>query len=102
MFEIVEIGELQKQNRFLRARAKDRRIKVKCVTSAFCEQVQRNFEGHGNYRVQTYRAAFTEGEMVTIRVPTSIMVAVGDRLGIDLLTADGCLDEYFRLVVTKL
>lgn len=99
LFEVVEIGPFEKK-RFLRRQSSYRPIKLRCVQSARCEKLGRTFEGHGHYSAQTYRAEFSEGEVISIWVSGLPLLAVGDRLGLESLAAQGWLDDYFRLVAT--
>lgn len=98
MFEIIEVGPLEKK-RLLRRQY--RQLKLRCLKSAICEKLGRTFEGYQRYSTQTYRAEFSEGEIITISVSGTSLFAVGDKLGVDSLGAQGYLDSRFRLVATK-
>jgi hypothetical protein len=84
MFEVVEIGPLEKKRLLRRQR---RQIKLRCLSTTFCEKLGRSFEGHGRYTTQTYRADFSEGETVIFVMTGTPLWAVGDQLGIESLAA---------------
>jgi hypothetical protein len=98
MFEIIEIGAAKRRWLF---GAKRVPIKLKATTGMSCEMLDRSFEGHGHFTTQTYRADFSEGDVITVRIPISDMISVGDRRSADSLAGQGCLKRYFRLVGTS-
>jgi hypothetical protein len=99
MFEVIEIGAAKKRWLFGIKRVP---VKMKATTAMSCELLNRTFEGHGNYSTQRYRADFSEGDVITVRVPASdIMIAVGDRQSAESLAGQGLLKSYFRLVGTS-
>jgi hypothetical protein len=100
MFEVVETGPVVETKRWFRSPTRSRPVKLKAVSSTFVEKLGRTFEGYGNYSTQTYRATFTEGEVITIRFPESKLVAVGDRMSVEALAGQGYLNSYFRLSAT--
>lgn len=98
MFEVVEIGSPERKRFFKR---QNRPVKIRALKSTCCEQLKRTFEGYGNYSVQTYRADFFEGEVLTILAPVSEMISLGDQLSVESLVAQGQLSTRFRLVATQ-
>lgn len=100
MFEVVEIDPTVETKRWFRSPSTSRPVKLKAVTSACCEKLDRTFEGYGKYTTQKYRAEFSEGEVLTIWFSNSKLLAVGDRISVQSLAGDGYLSRYFRLVET--
>jgi hypothetical protein len=98
VFEVIEIGPPTKKRLFRKAVWLP--VKMRATTPMTCEVLRRTFEGHGNYSTQTYRANFGEGEVVTVHLHASDIVAVGDMRSIESLTAQGYLRNYMRLVGT--
>ena len=98
MFEIVEIGP-EVTTGLLRKRSY-RQVKLCCVTPVVLEILDRTFEGYQKFTVQTYRAEFTESEVITIQVPSADLIAVGDRVSAESLRAQGHLQNRFQLVRT--
>jgi hypothetical protein len=98
MFEVIEIGAAKKKWLFGIKRVP---VKMKATTAMSCELLGRTFQGHGNYTTQRYRADFSEGDVITVRVPSSDMIAVGDRRSAESLAGQGLLKSYFRLVGTN-
>jgi hypothetical protein len=87
--------------RWFKSPTRSRPVKLRAVSTAFVEKLNRTFEGHGKYSTQTYRADFTEGDVITIWFSDSEMVAVGDRMSVETLAGQGHLSSYFRLTGTK-
>lgn len=98
MFEVVEIGPIAETKRWFRFPLRSRPVKLKAIAAAYCEKLERTFEGHGKYTTQKYRAEFGEGEVLTIWFSNSKLLAVGDRLSVQSLAGDGYLHRYFRMV----
>lgn len=96
MFEVLEIGQLSKKRWFSRRRY--RPVKLKALAPLFCEELSRKFEGYQKYSVQTYRADFSEGSVVTVWLRESEMIAVGDKLSVEALAGQGYLNPFFRLI----
>ena len=101
MFEVVEIGPMAETKRWFRSPTRSRPVKLKVVSTTFVEKLGRTFEGYGNYSTQTYRADFTEGEVITIWFSGSKLMAVGDRMSVETLAGQGYLSSYFRLSGTR-
>src|SRR5438105_4331854 len=97
MFEVIEIGA-PKRRWFLGTKRVP--VKLKAITAMSCEMLGRTFQGYRNFSTQRYRADFSEGDVITVRVPSSDMIAVGDRRSAESLAGQGCLKSYFRLVGT--
>jgi hypothetical protein len=95
MFEVVEVGPVEAKRW---GRPKQRTVKLRALCNASSEKLTRSFEGYGNYTNFLWRAEFPEGASISISVPVSDMTAVGDRLGVDALAAQGRLEIYFRCV----
>ena len=95
MFEVMEIGPLTRKRWF---KSRLRVVKLKTVASAQCEKISRSFEGHGNYSTQLYRAEFTEGEVITVGLPASQMLSIGDRMSLQSIAALGAIEHCFRMV----
>jgi hypothetical protein len=70
------------------------------VAPAVLEKLDRTFEGYQKFTVQTYRAEFTEGEVLTIQAPSADLFAIGDRVSAESLMAQGHLQNRFQLVRT--
>ena len=63
-----------------------------------CRSLGRTFEGHGIYSIQTYQADFAEGQVVTLFVHPSDLVAVGDRRSLESMVGQGYVARFLRLV----
>ena len=98
MFEVIEIGAPKRKWRFGTEHVS---VKMKATTAMFCELLGRTFQGYGKYTVQTYRADFSEGDVITVLFRSSDMIAVGDRRSVESLAGQGYLKPYFRLVRTS-
>jgi len=98
MFEVIEIGRPQRKWRFGRKRVS---VKLKATTAMSCELLDRTFEGHGHYTTQTYRADFSEGEVITIVFSRTEIVTVGDQRSIESLAGQGYLKPFLRMIRTN-
>ncbi len=96
MFEVVEIGPLEK-GWFGRGK---RAVKFKAVQTCCCEELGRTFQGYQTYSTQKYRADFAEGTIIVTRLPEPQLLAPGDRVSVDVLRGYGVLRPFFRLVHT--
>jgi hypothetical protein len=101
VFEVIEIGPITETKRWFRSSSRIRPAKLKVVSTTFVEKLDRTFEGHSRYSTQTYRADFTEGEVITIWFSESKMLAIGDLMSAETLAGQGYLSDYFRLFGTK-
>jgi hypothetical protein len=72
MFEVIEIGAPERKRFFGKERVP---VKMKATTAMFCELLGRTFQGYGKYTTQTYRADFSEGDVITIHISSSDMKA---------------------------
>jgi hypothetical protein len=96
MFEIVEIGSLDEKRKLWKQRW--RSVKLKVVEKCSCEYLERSFEGYQTYSVQTYRAEFAEGTVVTVCMGIGELIAIGDKFNVETLAGKGYLKSYFRMV----
>lgn len=100
MFEVIEIAKLPFRRWFEWYRTERVPVKIKATKAMSCERLGPTFQKNGSSNNDIYRADFSEGEVITIYIPSSAVetISEGDMRSVATLDAEGYLKSYFRRI----